>query len=534
MIKQMIHRERRSIQFYTLVLFLVLSFVFLVITFFIQTNTEQIRKKVIQLGEESLVEVEKAYVIGGITERVTDVLYISDARELGALAHDAYEKTKLEWIAFSNRKAVYDQIRYINRNGDEIVRVNYSADGASATLTEDLQNKSDRYYFINTMALEKDQVYVSPFDLNVENGQVELPIKPMLRLAVPIFESFERAVGIVVLNYNAKDLLRHMERNATVSLGELFLLNMDGYWLYNSEDSTKEWAFMYEDRLQESFANAYPEEWGIIQTTPNGFLHTKNGVFCFTGINLTADIAPNDDSYSLSCDTGIYYIVTYISPQSEESRVFNDSFPDRAAKVFVEYLSIYFLLSGLAFVLAVLIAVNKAQKKEIKYFSEFDALTGVYNRRSGYAKLNAIKKDSAKKNCRIVICYLDINGLKEVNDQLGHDAGDELIQSVADVIRASIRGNDFLARVGGDEFLLVLDDMDETGAEMVWGRISQKFEQINAEENRVYLISVSHGTAAHVCGTSDSVDHIINQADEKMYMEKRMLKKDLHVIRGNE
>lgn len=533
MLTQMIHKERRVIQFYTLVLFFALSLIFFTVTFFIQTDTDRIRRSEVQIKEQSLMEVEKAYIVSNISERVTDTLYIADSLQLGAMEQDMFRGTTLEWIAFSNRKAVYDQIRYINRNGDEIVRINYTQDGAVDVPAEELQNKSDRYYFVNTMALGKGQVFISPLDLNVENGEIELPIKPMLRIATPIFENFERAVGIVILNYAAKDLLRQVESIATSSMGEVFLLNKDGYWVYNSADSAKEWAFMYEDRLQESFANEYPQAWKTIQGTANGFTVTENGVFSFQSIDLAAEITLGTD-HSLQCEAGVFYIVSHISPQSDSGEAFSDDILRRAGKVIMDYLSIYFLTSGLAFVFAVMIGVNRAQNKEIKYFSEFDELTGVYNRRAGYRKLNTLKKDAARKDCRIAICYLDINGLKEVNDHLGHDAGDELIQTVADGIRASIRGNDYVSRLGGDEFLLVLDNLDETGAEMVWERILQKFERINTEENRAYIISVSHGFATHVCGTNGSVDNIINQADEMMYKEKREIKKTLRVVRREE
>jgi diguanylate cyclase (GGDEF)-like protein len=179
----------------------------------------------------------------------------------------------------------------------------------------------------------------------------------------------------------------------------------------------------------------------------------------------------------------------------------------------------------------VVLVANKEQNTKIKYFSEYDAMTGVYNRRSGYGKLNELKKDIYKRNCNIAVCFIDINGLKDVNDHLGHDAGDELIQSVVEVIRDNVRGNDFVARLGGDEFLIVFDSLDEEGAEKVWERIVQKYAQINADEDRRYVISVSHGIGMFRCSSDESIDDVINRADAKMYGEKREIKKTLNVIR---
>ena len=198
----------------------------------------------------------------------------------------------------------------------------------------------------------------------------------------------------------------------------------------------------------------------------------------------------------------------------------------------MKYWSIYFLLTGIAFVLASLVAVARAQRKEVRYFSEYDALTGIYNRRTGYQKLNTIGKDVGKGN-GASICFIDINGLKEVNDQLGHDAGDELIKSVAGTIKDCIRTQDFVARFGGDEFLIVFDHLDAAGAEAVWTRIVERFEQINAGENRAYRISVSHGIGEFCCDKTVSIDEIIGRADVKMYAEKRKIKKGLKVVRGH-
>ena len=110
------------------------------------------------------------------------------------------------------------------------------------------------------------------------------------------------------------------------------------------------------------------------------------------------------------------------------------------------------LISGIAFALAAVIAVSRAQNKEILYYSEFDALTGVYNRRAGYHKLEELRKQTVDRGYEIAVCFIDVNDLKVVNDTLGHDRGDELIKTIATVIQDSVRGNDFISRFGGDEF----------------------------------------------------------------------------------
>jgi diguanylate cyclase (GGDEF)-like protein len=129
------------------------------------------------------------------------------------------------------------------------------------------------------------------------------------------------------------------------------------------------------------------------------------------------------------------------------------------------------------------------------------------------------------------VCFIDINSLKEVNDALGHDKGDELIISVVNVIKNKIHENDFVARLGGDEFLIVFQDTTTEDAENIWNRINNEYQQINETENRNYIISASHGIEAFNLHSDEHIDSIINKADEKMYNEKRIIKKDLKVIR---
>ena len=192
---------------------------------------------------------------------------------------------------------------------------------------------------------------------------------------------------------------------------------------------------------------------------------------------------------------------------------------------------IYVMILVVSFLLAAFYAFNKLEKDRIRYYSEYDVMTGVYNRRAGFAKLEQLYKGGSKRDYYISICFVDINGLKEVNDFLGHETGDELILTVADGIRAHIQKTDFVSRLGGDEFLIVFETALKEQAEAVWQDIVQYYERINEQENRKYIVSVSHGIETFRCDTNEYIDSVVNHADEKMYKEKREIKKNLRVIR---
>src|SRR5207302_7912968 len=88
-----------------------------------------------------------------------------------------------EYVLFCRQKAIYDQIRYIDDTGQERMRVNYNQGNPAPVKEDELQSKANRYYFTQAMRLGRDDVLVSPLDLNVEHDEIERPLKPMIRFA---------------------------------------------------------------------------------------------------------------------------------------------------------------------------------------------------------------------------------------------------------------------------------------------------------------------------------------------------------------
>lgn len=530
MIDKAINKDTKKTMLYTLGLFLILSLVFFLITLVIQINADTVLKNEIMSQEQLLVDVEKTIVANKVNRLTTDLLYLTDILAMGDSGRGDYSDVEDHWLAFANRKMIYDQIRFINADGDEVIRVNYSDTGATLSDSDDLQNKADRYYFTEAIGLDDDQIYISKLDLNMENNQIEQPIKPTIRLATTYYGARGQLQGIVVLNYSADDMLREVEKIASTSQGEIFMLNSDGDWLYNSQDTSKAWSFMDDKRRDESFKNDFPDVWQTIQSEASGAQIVDTGVFNYTKI-LTADKFALDSDHSLALGLGDWTIVSYIPPDTDDGKLLTGNLFDTVLLVLKNNLIAYFLILMLSLFLGALLTVNKVKNNEIKHFSEYDAMTGVYNRRTGFEKLTQLYKNSEKNNGENSVCFIDINGLKDVNDYLGHDVGDELIVTITNSIKDKIRENDFVARLGGDEFLIIFEGLDENGAEAVWQRIVADFEAINETEKRRYLISASHGIESFSGTSNEYIDTIINHADEKMYREKKIIKKNLKIIR---
>ena len=179
----------------------VLSFVSLIVVYLIfNIENRSLKNKITEVVKSDLV----AYgdnIQRKLTMRAGDIFLIRDlllSKEYLVLNGT---NTKLKsrtfrgdiennFINWLKNKNIYDQIRILDSKGREIVRVNYNNAKPYAVKVVDLQDKGDRYYFSNSINLDDDSLYISKFDLNVENGEIEIMEghpKPMIRIATPLF-----------------------------------------------------------------------------------------------------------------------------------------------------------------------------------------------------------------------------------------------------------------------------------------------------------------------------------------------------------
>ena len=151
----------------------------------------------------------------------------------------------------------------------------------------------------------------------------------------------------------------------------------------------------------------------------------------------------------------------------------------------------------------------EAQKK-LHYISTHDRLTGIANRHSLYTKLEYIIADSERNSKSFALMYLDLDNFKEVNDTLGHYGGDALLKELVQIIKGEIRNNDIFARIGGDEFIIILTDIDSHFI----SKIAQNILTALAPN-----ISVSIGIAIYPKDGED-IDTLLKNSDSAMYKIK--------------
>jgi hypothetical protein len=146
-----------------------------------------------------------------------------------------------------------------------------------------LQNKANRPFFEKAWRLAPGQIYISAFDLNVEQGEIEQPIKPTVRLSMPVFDAKSRPRGVYVINLLGEKFIESLRQYVPRYSQRFRLLNAQGYWLA-SDKSEEEWGFMLPGRSGMTLARTDPDLWAQIVRSPEGQVPYAGGYFTWCRI----------------------------------------------------------------------------------------------------------------------------------------------------------------------------------------------------------------------------------------------------------
>lgn len=488
-----------------------------------------------KLEEQVHIKLKAALIENNLKEIISDLRFLSQQNELLRMLdqESVGAETKgliaMEYEALSRQKQKYDQIRFIDVTGMEKVRVDFNSGSPAIVQERGLQNKGNRYYFKDTLALNGGEIFISPFDLNIEHGKIEKPLKPMIRLGTPVFDGENRKQGIVVLNYLGDRLLKALKESSGVSGGNVMLLNSDGYWLC-SPNVDDEWGFMFPERNDRKFATDFPEAWKKILSSQKTQIENEKGLFTSATVYpLKGEFKSSSGSANASGDShkrikAVDYFWKVISFLPREA--LQAGTKRLQTKLLILILGLLVLVGISSWIIARDMVRRKSYQMALYRSANFDRLTDIPNRALFHDRLDQNLKQSERYKRKFALLFIDLDGFKSVNDTLGHDAGDEVLIKTAERLKECVRDADTVARIGGDEFTVILStitsvDDAQTVAQKIIRALSTPFTIVNEKAQIGASIGISvfpeNGTDAEI---------LLKNADDAMYVAKKEGKND--------
>jgi len=173
-------------------------------------------------------------------------------------------------------------------------------------------------------------------------------------------------------------------------------------------------------------------------------------------------------------------------------------------------------------------------RDELRAMAVRDELTGLHNRRGFMTLAEQQLAIAARDRTPMLVIFIDMDGLKAVNDHLGHDEGDNALVDLANLIRQTLRESDVIGRLGGDEFVALVPEAAPGRGDRVIRRLQEAFAAFNQTSKRKYLIAASAGVARYDPDKPQTVSQLLNRADTEMYEQKRRRRNRASVIRGDD
>lgn len=167
------------------------------------------------------------------------------------------------------------------------------------------------------------------------------------------------------------------------------------------------------------------------------------------------------------------------------------------------------------------ISENKKYQETLKHYATIDQMTGIFNRRTGMDFLKDAVFEAISTNQYLSISFIDLNGLKDINDTLGHQIGDKAIKDFVALLKGSVPSSTSIARMGGDEFLVIFKDLKEKDALEKMDKLQTMIDRYNSKSKELKL-SFAHGTLQYE--KNMDLESLMVKADYLMYEDKKIKK----------
>ncbi|MBB4266369.1 diguanylate cyclase [Roseospira visakhapatnamensis] len=481
------------------------------------TRLEEVRR-----SERFAVNLQREAVARGLFQVAADVCILADQNELAAFLADGESGARAgmarEYLALSRNARIYDQIRYLDDAGREVVRVNAN-DGVPSVVPEaELQDKAGRYYFAEALAVDPGQIYVSPLDLNIERGVIEVPHKPMIRVGTSVVDGSGRTRGVVLINFLAQTMLGGVEAAGAVSAGHAMMMNNEGYWFVTPNPPPR-WGFMFPEQSDDRMPDLFPAAWDYMNKHPRGDVRTEHGLFTYDtyfpleGLSDCPGPSGEAETSVARHNDGYRWVLASRVPESTLARWRRGAI----VNALIIGVPVLILLAVGTRAVSVVVVERRRHRQHLESLARFDSLTGLANRVTFTEHLDEEVLRAKRYDRRFAVLYMDLDGFKTINDTLGHEVGDQVLIDVAAVLTETCRAVDVPARYGGDEFVVLLSEV--TDVQVARGVATKVLDNVRALSWAGRAVGASIGLALWPEDSYDAAT-VVRLADEAMYAAK--------------
>lgn len=516
--------KARLLKPFFLILIVCCYVLFLIITAVHQEKVAS-KEELVRVDQNRAVSIRKSSLMDDFNVPFADVRILADILSYRMNGYSMYKGDALRVLhTFAENKRGYGQVRFLNAQGYEKIRINRERGRIRVVPEKELQSKAHRGYFKDSQRLGPGEVYVSPLDLNIENQKIEVPYVPVIRFMTPVVNDNGVRNGLVVLNFYAAEMLAHFREVASDCMSNAMLLNDEGYWLA-SDDKKACWAFMFEkdkkEHSEKTFTAQYPVIWNLVQQDASGQVQNGDGLFTWATVNPAFTVSPKIGKGQHAYPPVVvspYKWVVMQHVSATKLAAMNEA-------IYTGCMLAWIVLStviGITLWFTLLsIQRSREHREELEVLAHNDWLTGLSNLPHMFSKLEEACEKARVIDIPFYVVYIDLDDFKFVNDQYGHESGNIVLRHVASVLRKNVRLTDTVARIGGDEYVILLESMQTSDkAEEIAFNILMSFETPIILEcgNKVY-VKASIGIASWSSDVTGP-DDLMKRADTAMYESK--------------
>ncbi|MGH0052222.1 MAG: GGDEF domain-containing protein, partial [Sphaerochaetaceae bacterium] len=339
----------------------------------------------------------------------------------------------------------------------------------------------------------------------------------------------DNPVGFIVINYLVDYLFKTLDQIMLDAKDLLCMVNTDGYYLYGVEPSHA-WGWLFPERSGYTLAQDNPELWEQISQSDAGRLKQQDASWFFIANDITKaaeyDIARIKGGMMENTVASLRYAERLILVLKVPRSYWMEETVGVRQVLWIVGI-ICFLLSPIASLRFYRVKKhNEVLHEQLVQDAKFDAFTNTYNRKAGFSVMDEMLKYTASANIISSLCFIDLNNLKKINDQYGHEAGDAFITFCVKCLKDAFPEDTVIVRMGGDEFLLFLPSCTADCAFDQLEKVNATLMKESTQKGYPILWSFSYGCVEVPPKDRESLDTMITKADALMYVQKKKFKKN--------